>query len=328
MRKRLSGLLIALVVIFTAQGGLVHAQGSSGTQQGGNGLSITPTRFEFTIERGKAETANIQIKNVTEKPILARAFLNDFEPDGNSGNPRLIIDSQEQSSSSIKDFVIGLEDVNVGPGETVPVNLPIQIPENAAPGAYYGAIRFQAAPPESSKDDSTNPQVALNASVAALVLVEVPGDITEKIEITNVSAYIDTKKGVLFTKKPNKSGIEIKNLGNGFSKPFGRVSVNGPWGKGEVNSYELNNTSPRGNILPKSSRLFINDISGISLPGRYTIQANISHGRGGEVLTTTTSFWYIPIWLVGILGVLLIGLVGVAFYLFRKYGSKTVKKRK
>lgn len=322
MRKRLSGLFIALVVFFSMQGGLVHAQ-SAGNAQGGNGLSITPTRFEFTIERGKAETANIQIKNVTEKPILARAFLNDFEPDGNTGNPKLIIDSQEQSSSSIRDFVVGLEDVNVGPGETVPVNLPIQIPDNAAPGAYYGAIRFQAAPADSNNDDSKSPQVALNASVAALVLVEVPGDITEKIEITNVSAYIEDKKGVLFTKKPNKSGIEIKNLGNGFSKPFGRVSVNGPWGKGEVSSYELNNTSPRGNILPKSSRLFMDGISGISLPGRYTIQANISHGRGGEVLTTTTSFWYIPIWLVGILGVLLIGLIGLGLYLFRKYGRKT-----
>lgn len=327
MKKRLSGLFITLVLFFTVQGGLVYAQGA-GDGQGGNGLSITPTRFEFVIERGKAETANIQIKNVTEKPILARAFLNDFEPDGNTGNPRLIIDSQEQSSSSIRDFVIGLTDVNVGPGETVPVDLPIQIPENAAPGAYYGAIRFQAAPPESTSDDSTNPQVALNASVAALVLVEVPGDITEKIEITQISAYLEDKKGVLFTKKPNKSGIEVNNLGNGFSKPFGKVIINGPWGKGEVGTYELNNTSPRGNVLPKSSRLFMNDMSGISLPGRYTIQANISHGRGGEVLTATTSFWYIPIWMVAILAIVLISLIGLAFYLFRKYGGKTVKKRR
>lgn len=326
MKRRLTGLFIALVVIFTAQGSLVRAQGA-GDGQGGNGLSITPTRFEFVIERGKAETANIQIKNVTDKPILARAFLNDFEPEGNTGNPRLIIDSQEQSSSSIRDFVVGLQDVNVGPGETVPVDLPIQIPENAAPGAYYGAVRFQAAPPDSNNDDATNPQVALNASVAALVLVEVPGDITEKIEITSISAYLEDKKGVLFTKKPNKSGIEVKNLGNGFSKPFGRVSINGPWGKGEVHSYELNNTSPRGNVLPKSSRLFTNDIGGISLPGRYTIQANISHGRGGEVLTATTSFWYIPIWLVGILGVFLIVLIGIAYYLFRKYGAKTVRRK-
>lgn len=325
MKKGLTGLFVALVVFFTAQGSLVGAQGT-GNGQGGNGLSITPTRFEFVIERGKAETANIQIKNVTDKPILARAFLNDFEPEGNTGNPRLIIDSQEQSSSSIREFVIGLQDVNVGPGETVPVDLPIQIPDNAAPGAYYGAVRFQAAAPETD-GDANNPQVALNASVAALVLIEVPGDITEKIEITNISAYLEDKKGVLFTKKPNNTGIEVNNLGNGFSKPFGRVSITGPWGKGEVNSYELNNTSPRGNVLPRSSRLFKNDIGGISLPGRYTIQANISHGRGGEVLTATTSFWYIPVWMIAVLAIVLLGLVGVAYYLFRKYGTKTKKRR-
>lgn len=294
--------------------------------QGSNGLSITPTRFEFTIERGKSDLASIQIKNVTDQPILAKAFVNDFEADGNTGNPKLIIDdSVEQSSSSIKDFVIGLEDVEVPGGETKVVNLPLQIPENAAPGAYYGAIRFQSAKPDS--DGTENPQVALNASVAALVLIEVPGDITEKVEISSIGAYLDDKKGSIFTKKPTEVGIEINNLGNGFSKPFGKVNVSGPWGKGEVLSYEINNVDPRGNVLPNSKRLFMNDLSGVSLPGRYTITANISHGRGGQVLTATTSFWFIPSWLIIVLAVLLLALVGAAFFLYRKYVTKAFRRK-
>jgi hypothetical protein len=315
---------VALVILPSS---LANSQ--SGSSSGGSGLSITPTRFEFVIERGKTDKASIQVKNVTERPILAKVFLNDFEPDGNTGNPKLIVDAnQAQSSNSIKEFVSDLTDFNLDPGATAVVDVPIQIPENAAPGAYYGAIRFQSALVGSDETADNTPQVSLNASVAALILIEVPGDITERIEISSVSAYLNDKKGVVFTKKPTQSGIEVNNLGNGFSKPFGRVSVKGPWGKGEVHAYELNDTAPRGNVLPKSKRLFLDELKGVSLPGRYTIEANISHGRGGEVLTVTSTFWYLPAWLLIALALLVVVMVWLAFYLYRKYVTKSVKRAK
>ncbi len=323
MKKHIKSLfLLASILVFAP----FTAMAQEGNPQGGSGLSITPTRFEYVIERGKADVATIEVKNVTNREILAKAFLNDFEQEGNTGNPKLIIDSTEQSSSSIKDFVLGLEDVTIPAGETAVVKLPIQIPETAAPGAYYGAVRFQSAP--STDGNGEDAQVALNASVAALVLIEVPGDITEKIEISSIGAYLKDKKGVIFTKKPEKTGIEVNNLGNGFSKPFGKVIISGPWGKGEVSSYELNDTVPRGNVLPNSKRLFLKDLEGVSMPGRYTIQANISHGRGGQVLTVTSSFWYIPAWLVILLVILLVGLLGLAFYLYRKFSSKKLKRNR
>ncbi len=323
--KKLRIIVLAVVAFMIASPATVLAQDNS-QQNGSGGLSISPTRFEYTIERGKAELVTIQVKNVTQVDITAKAFLNDFEPDGVTGNPILIVDpNKEQSSSSLKEFIVGLEDVSIKSGATAEVKLPLQIPEDAAPGAYYGAVRFQAAP--AGDESAEDAQLSLNASVAAIVLVEVPGDITEKIEISSVSAYLNDKRGSVFTKKPTKSGIDIKNLGNGFSKPFGTVSVTGPWGKGEVLNYELNDVSPRGNVLPNSSRLFLKDLSGISLPGRYTITANISHGRGGEVITASSSFWYIPTWLVIVLVVFLLALVGLAFYLTRKYKTRSMKRR-
>ncbi len=326
--KKISKLMfIALIAVLTIPA-LVNGQEQ---QRGGSGLSISPTRFEYTIERGEAELASIQVKNITQKDVLAKAYINDFEPDGNTGNPKLIIDSEEQSSSSIKDFVVGLQDFDIKAGETEVVDLPIQVPANAAPGAYYGAIRFTGVPKdeEFTEDD----QLALNASVASIVLIEVPGNIEEKIEVVDVSAYLknssdESKPGSLFTKKPNQVGIEINNLGNGFSKPFGRVEVGGPWGSGEVYSYELNDSSPRGNILPKSTRLFLDDLEGVSTPGRYTITANISHGRGGEILEVKSSFWYIPTWLVIVLVLVVIALIVLIYYLYRKYSSKGTKSKR
>lgn len=310
---------------------LSRAVGQSGSSAGGSGLSITPTKFEYVIERGKAELASIQVKNVSDKPILARVYLNDFEQDGTTGNPKLITDSsQEQSASSIRDFIAtDLEDVTVQPGDTAVFDVPIQIPEDAAPGAYYGAIRFQSAPVGSDEVEGDKPpQVSLNASVATLILVEVPGDITERIEVSSISAYLNEKqKGSLFTKKPTKVGIEINNLGNGFSKPFGNVTVSGPWGSGEILNYELNDSSPRGNVLPNSKRLFLEDMNGVKWPGRYTITGNISHGRGGEILTAKASFWYIPSWLIILVVVLILALMAGTYFLYRKYVSKSWRKK-
>lgn len=191
--KKVKVMMLLVVALFISVGSGLVARAQDSSTRGASGLSISPPKFEFTIERGKAELATIQVKNVTDDIVLAKAFLNDFEADGTTGNPKLIVDSKNQESTSLKEFVVGLDDITIQPGETVEVKVPIQIPEDAAPGAYYGAIRFLGTPPEETNVDSTT-QLSLNASVAAIVLVEVPGDVTEKIEVKNISAYLTTKR--------------------------------------------------------------------------------------------------------------------------------------
>jgi hypothetical protein len=169
--KKVKVMMLLVVALFISVGSGLVARAQDSSTRGASGLSISPTKFEFTIERGKAELATIQVKNVTDDIVLAKAFLNDFEADGTTGNPKLIVDSKNQESTSLKEFVVGLDDITIQPGETVEVKVPIQIPEDAAPGAYYGAIRFLGTPPEETNVDSTT-QLSLNASVAAIVKFE------------------------------------------------------------------------------------------------------------------------------------------------------------
>ncbi len=174
-----------------------------------------------------------------------------------------------------------------------------------------------------------NGQVALTASVGSIVLIEVPGNITEKIKIKDVSAFAGDKKSSVLTAKPTDIGITIENQGNGFAKPFGRVEVKGMFGSKVVKTYELNNTNPRGVILPESTRLFKDTLDGaIKLPGRYTVTGNISHGRGGEILTISKNFWYLPTWFLITVLVLLAAIVLAAFVLYRRYISQSVTKRR
>ena len=294
-------------------------------QNAGSGLSISPTRTELSIKPGQAGTVSITIKNVTKGPLTAKALVNDFEPDNQTGEPKLITDESKQSAASIKDFLIGFEDVDLAADQEKEINIPVQMPSDAAPGAYYGVIRYQAVPKSTTEQGAG--QVALTASVGSLVLVEVPGDITQKIEVQSVKAFLGEKSGSVFTKKPTQVGITIKNLGNSFAKPFGQVQVTNMQGK-QVYAYEINNSTPRGNILPNSARTFKDELKGVSAPGRYKISANISHASGGEILNYTTTFWYIPVWLlITLIGVLVV-LVGSAYYLFRRYNSRAVSRRK
>jgi len=311
--------ILAVVPMLVLQGAPVLAQ------ETGNGLSITPTKAEFSIEKGKAEVVSIQVKNLTKGKVIAKAFINDFEADADTGNPKLIIDrASEVSSSSLASFILGLEDVKLGPEETKEVQLTIQVPEKAVSGAYYGAVRFTSVPDTDVKNDA---QVSLNASVATILLVEVPGDITQKIQVNSVSVYNNAgKASSVFTSVPKQVGVEVKNIGNGFAKPFGKVLVKNMSGK-QVFSYELNDTVPRGNVLPNTTRTFKNDFSGIKLPGRYTIEANVSFAKG-EILQAKTSFWYLPLWFIVVTGVLVVALVVAAVYLYRRYISRSVSRRK
>ncbi len=318
--KRISALVIGFVL--AASVALMAATSMTRAQQdnGGSGLSISPTRTELKIERGASDKVEISIRNVTRGAIIAKPFISDFESDDATGEPKL---TDKRNSASINSFVSGLVDVPLAPGENKNLVYNVNIPKDAVAGGYYGAVTYRAVPANQSSPESG--EVALTANVASLVLIEVPGDITEQIQVTNVKVQKDGKASSFFTSIPNQVGISIKNNGNSFSKPFGTVAVTNMSGK-QVFSYELNNSTPRSNILPKTSRTFTDGLKDIKRPGRYTVTANISHGTGGEVLTKKVSFWYLPVWLIVTLLVLLAGIAGGIYWLYRKQFGGRKKK--
>lgn len=320
---RISVLVVGFVVAASTvlAMGITNAQES---QKGGSGLSISPTRTELRIQPGESGEVEISLRNVTRGEIIAKPFISDFESDDATGEPKLIADTKNRSSASVAGFFSGLEDVRLKPGENKSAKYKVSIPANAAPGGYYGAVTYRAVPADQANPDSG--QVALTANVASLVLVEVPGDITEQIQLTSIKVLKDGKAGSFFTAKPNFAAIAIKNNGNSFSKPFGTVSLTNMSGK-EVYRYELNNSTPRGNILPKTSRTFADGIKDISKPGRYTLTANVSHGTGGEVITQKVSFWYIPVWLLVTMLVLVLAIAGGLYFLYRKQFAGRKKRR-
>ena len=307
--KRLTLALAVLLAFFVVAPALAQQDTST------SGLSITPLLAEYTIKPGQADKLDITLKNVTSGDIVAQPFVEDFEADDKTGNPVIITDVGERSPHSIKNFVSGLEDVPLKKGEQKTVTLALQTPNNSPPGAYYGVIRYKAVPPNAPTPQGGD--VALSASVGTIVLITVPGTLTEQVELAGLHVYNDEKEATFFLKQPNRAGVEIKNLGNGFVKPFGTVEIRNMFGE-EVYTYQLNDTNPRANVLPDSTRIFVNDIKNISKPGRYTMTASVTYGTGGEILVGKKTFWYLPPWLVAIIVVVLLALIIAVIWAWRR----------
>ncbi len=281
----------------------------AGAQSSGNpasGLRISPTRAEVTVEQGSTGEAKFNIKNVTGGKVTMKARLNDFDPQ-DDGSPKPLAEDQS-NAASIRSFITIPADTDLQPDEAVDVSIPISIPANQAPGAYYGVVLFQGAP---VNEGETPGQVSLTGSVGGIILINVPGQIKESMQLVSVRAgrltpgqNSEVRLSNVFAQPFDRVQIRVKNTGNSFLKPFGHISIS-DWRGKEVYGYELNDTDPRANVLPNSQRVFTNEIKGVKLPGRYTISAGVAYGSGGDVLTQKVTVWYLPVWVVAIAFVLI-----------------------
>ncbi len=291
----------------------------------GNGFRVSPVRSELMIEKGSSETLNVTVENPTDANVIARAVVNDFVASENEdGEPRLILDEDTPApKNSFKSLVGSLPDVQLGPREKKELPVTITIPENANAGGYYGAVRFVPA----SSSDSGN--VALTASVGSIVLVRVPGDLTERLNLVELGAAKVGGNVMSFLTSGDVQVItRLKNTGDIHVQPFGKVQVKNMFGK-VVQEFELNANEPRANILPESTRRFedkLNKPKGGWI-GRYTITANIGYSQGsGDLISTTASFWYVPMWAVAALFVLLAAIIGAIFWFKSKSGSSHARR--
>lgn len=314
MFRRSAVIVMALAVVFGVGGSLAVAQNDAA----GNGFRISPVRSEFVIEKGASQTLAITVENPTGGSVTARGVVNNFiASDKENGEPRLILDENApQPRNNFKNLVGELPDVTLEPLQKKEIPVNISIPADASSGGYYGAIRFL---PVDTEGDGN---VALTASVGTIVLIRVPGDLEERLNLTQLSASQEGSTKSFFTGGDVSVATRLENVGNIHVQPFGKVHVKDMFGN-VVQEFELNSTEPRANILPDSIRRFENDINKPDRGwfGRYTITANIGYSQGsGDLITASSSFWYLPVWFLIVLLLVIILIVGGVFWFMNRRG--------
>ncbi|MBL8121255.1 DUF916 domain-containing protein [Candidatus Saccharibacteria bacterium] len=313
--------LLALLV--TSAGFTVSAQES----QAGSGMRVEPVSTPLTINAGSSQTFTVRLTNVTSGAATYRAIVNDFVADKNElGHPALILDDDKYAPShSLKRYVAPIQDVTVEPRKTKEVKVTVSIPQDAAGGGYFGAVRFA---PTTGKQGQN---ITLSANVASLILVKVPGDIKENVVLETFDVRTgESESGGSSFFSSNKNLVAVarfKNEGNIHMQPFGKVLVK----KGDtvIQTTEINNTDPRGSVLPESVRRFSVKLDKVASWGKYTVEGNFGYGSNGQLLSGKTSFFVLPLMLI-IVGVVAIGLIVFAIFglprMIKQYNAKVVRR--
>jgi Bacterial protein of unknown function (DUF916) len=304
----------ALVLILAP----VNAQQTGG---GASGFLVSPVRQELTIEQGKSQTVVLTVENATNAAVTVKAVVNDFEPsDDETGQPKILLDENASAAgNSFKTLVGDLPNIELGPKERKDLSVKISVPSDGKAGGYYGAIRFVPA------DSSVDKNVALTASVGTIFLIRVPGDLTEQLNLVEFTAAKNGSTGRFFVNSGKMSVVtRLENTGNIHVKPYGKVTVTDRSGK-VIQEYEFNDIEPRSNVLPNSTRKFVDELKNQNWFGMYTVTANFGYGSGGSLITAKNTFWVIPAWMLVIIGIVVVALIVGGFVLYRKFANRSHK---
>ncbi len=211
--------------------------------------------------------------------------------------------------------------IEKGTSKTFTIGITISVPTYAEAGGYYGAIRFVPIIPT---EEGRN--VALTASIGTIVLVTVPGELRQQLDLVQFSAaQAKTARGFLVGGDVSVL-TRLKNSGNIHVQPFGKVQVINMFGK-TVHEYEFNQadtSGERSSVLPDSIRKFVDDLpKEKKLLGRYTIKMNLTYtDGGGEIISANSTFWYFPTAVFYGLLLLLLAIVVAVNYLVYRFRKK------
>lgn len=323
MKKARSLLALATVGIYllAGSGATAFAQTSKSTNGQGNGLKIAPVRSDLTIEKGGSRQVSLFVENITAFPVTVTGIKNDFVPSTDeSGEPRIILDDKESApGNSFKTLVGTLPVIQIQPNERREVRITLTVPKNAAAGGYYGAVRFAPGNGQSDKN------VSLTASVGSIFLVRVPGAVREQMKVESFAIKSGSTTSSLFNSGPVTVVTRFRNFGNIHVQPFGKIVVKNFSGK-VIDEIEINNTQPRGSVLPDSIRKFEYEVKEKKLFGRYTAEGSFGYGSNGELILAKKTFYVIPFKMIAAVIFALAFIIFVLPRLIRAYNQSIVRR--
>lgn len=310
----LTAVLTALLLMVFV-GAQTHAEEGSADV-----LKITPVRSDITIKPGKSKTVKITVTNPTKQTIVIDPSENDFIANGEDGTPSLILDDDKYAPThSLKRFMSPLKSVALKGGESKDVKVKITVPEDAQAGGYFGAVRFAPSSPDSGG------QVNLSTSAASLILLTVPGDLVESMDLSNFQVTQDGQSKTYFSNGNNMAAsFRFANTGNVQVGPIGKITVK----KGDKVVYEtdFNSETPRDMTLPDSARKWNVPITGIEGFGKYEVLGTFSYGANNKTVEVSSSFWVIPPMVMIIAGVVVLLIVVAIIVLWLVLRNRKYRK--
>ncbi len=286
-----------------------NSQAQTASPDTANALRVSPIRTDVTADPGETKTVKITVTNPTANEVRVSPVQNDFVAEDEDGNAALILEEDEYAPNhSLKRFLRPLESVNIPAGESRVIDALIEVPGNAEPGGYFGAVRFAPTDPD------TGGQVNMSTSVASLILLRVNGDAPERLNLTDFEVQQVGVNKTFFTNPDNMSVLtRFINEGDVQLAPIGKISIT----KGDsiVHEIDFNDKEQRDMVLPDSARRWSIPITAVDGFGKYTLNGTFTYGQTNQTVEVTKSFWMIPLGMIIAAVVALVVLVGAVVML-------------
>jgi hypothetical protein len=289
----------------------------------GQALEIAPPVINLKVNPGQTVSTQIYIRDVSNGNLIVTGEANDFVAAGEDGAPKVILDNNTNDPYSLRNWVAPLPSLNLIPKEIKSLTVTFKVPTDASPGGHYGTIRFTGRAPSLQGSG-----VSLSASIGALVLLTVSGDIKENLSVQEFTISKDGKAGSFFQSGPLTFTERLKNTGNVHVQPVGKVTVTDMFGRKLAT---VNVNQPPGNVLPNSTRKFTQNldksvIGDKKLFGRYKAKLEVTYGDKKQVLTSTKTFWVIPYRTVAIVIVALVAIFFIVRFAIKRYNRYILRR--
>lgn len=303
--------LVLYIALFVTLAAPAMAQESSG-------IGIAPSTIEDKAEPGQLFTQDLKITNLSDEDQEYFLFPRDIEGVRNGGVPIFADDGLETTGFEMSSWIFLPEDqpFQVAAGQTITVPVRIQVPEDATPGSHFAGLFASIEPP---KLRSTGASVGYG--VVSVVSLLIAGDTIESVSIREFST--DSK---LYGSTDVAFDLRIENKGNVLTRPYGPLEITNMFGK-RVDLLTAN--EKLDGVFPGTIRDFTFPWSSDEVGfGQYTATVGLVYGSDDEnrSITAETTFWVLPMDIIGPALIVLLILFGVVYFGVRAYIRSTVKR--
>lgn len=282
--------------------------GSSGGERGRIGTNIplsdtmlvAPTQIPILHARpGTACSTSLRIENRRPQPTTFELLPIGMVGSSDPGGPVRFLEVDDPAAeATARDWLrVAEPQVELGVRGYAQVPVTVRIPENAGPGGHYAAIAVRA------KDtDASAGELGVQSQIAVPVLVEIAGTAQRQIRLGAVRA-----PRLVQGREPLELAVRVRNTGNTFATPSGRVTVRSTFGS------VIGHLPLRGSrlLLPEGAAPLEARWKRTPWIGRYTLEVVVRPQPDGSAVRERVTVWALPPWWAIAAVVALLALIAV-----------------
>jgi len=267
-----------------------------------NDFSIGPTKFSLDLKPGEETVAELQITSRIEKKTDFEVGVEDFTAQEDPERYTQFLGEEKSQFSSKEWFQPAVWKFTLKHGERIYLPIKITVPQDAEVGGHYSVVFVKTVP----KEDEKGSGITLSSRVGSLFLLSI-GDGEVKTQGELVS-FKTSKK--IYGSWPVTFELNFKNEGDVHLTPFGKIIISNLFGK-TIDQATVKDWV----VLRSSSRVQrVEWKQGFAL-GKYTATAQIERGYNNLTDVKTTTFYVLPVKVIGgVLGGLIILAVLFKFF--------------